>query len=284
MDSILAEGPVWHHLQQKLFWVDIEKKEVNGFEPLTRKHIVYPVSKRVSAIIPAENDTFILALQGEIAEMDLPSGMIRTVMQLESTLPHNRCNDGKCDPAGRFWIGTMHLDCNRGEGSLYCIDQPFHITQVLKNLTIANGMGWSPDGQHMYFIDSDDRNVKRFTFNKNGCELLDEKIILQFKNTHELPDGMCVDAEGMLWIAFWGGKRVGRYNPGNGMQLAQIEVPASQVTSCCFGGKDLTTIFITTARRGLSKTEIVKYPLSGSLFSCKTDVSGLETNFFRANI
>lgn len=281
MDSILGEGPVWHPIHQKLYWVDIEKKELHTLEPDTRQHTIWPAPKRVSAVVPAKNGNLILALQGEIVEMDLASGAFKTLVELESYLPDNRCNDGKCDAAGRFWVGTMNVDCNLHEGSLYCIDQTYHITKVLENLTIANGMGWSPDGDKMYFIDSHDHNVKSFQFKKDRCALVDGQIIFGFDNKNELPDGMCVDAEGMLWIAFWGGSRVGRYDPATGSQLAEILIPATQVTSCCFGGEDLKTLFITTARQGLSQAEIDQYPLSGSLFASRVQVRGSQTNFFR---
>lgn len=278
--NTLGEGPLWHSIHQMLYWVDIEEKVIHGHEPHTGRHRHWPMSKKVSTIAPASNGNFVLGLQGEIAEFDAATGKASTLVQLESDLPENRCNDGKCDPAGRFWVGTMHTDTKPGAGSLYCVDRDLRVHKVLSGLTIANGMGWSRDGKHMYFIDSAEYCVKQFTFHTPGVGLTDEKIILDFKNKDEQPDGMCVDAEGMLWIGFWGGSRVGRYDPATGHHLADVRVPAPHVTSCTFGGKELDTMYITTARQGLTAEELKEYPLSGSLFSCMPDTNGTDAAIF----
>jgi sugar lactone lactonase YvrE len=282
-NAVLGEGSLWHPIQQVLYWVDIEKMEVHSLEPCTNMHKVWLFGKRVSALVPSVNGNIIMALQGEIAELDITSGTIKTLARLESHLPQNRCNDGKCDAAGRFWIGTMHVDCKVGAGSLYCIDSHLNITKVLQNLTIANGMGWSPAGDVMYFIDSEDRKVRSFDFSTDKAELDNEKTVVSFDNKAEMPDGMCVDNEGMLWIAFWGGSRVGRYDPLTGEALSEIEVPAPHVTSCCFGGEDLTTLYITTARQGLSEDQLERHPLSGSIFSCIPGAKGSHADFFDVN-
>ena len=143
INSILAEGPLWHYHQQKLCWVDIEKMELHTFDPSTTIHSQLSTKKRVGAIVPAKNGNLILALQGEIAELNLATNEIKKLIDLESGFPENRCNDGKCDKQGRFWIGTMNIDCKPGKGSLYCIDGNLNVTTVLQNLTISNGLGWS---------------------------------------------------------------------------------------------------------------------------------------------
>jgi sugar lactone lactonase YvrE len=273
----LGEGPLWHPIHQMLYWVDIESMIVHGWEPHTELHREWPVSKRVGTVVASENGNLILGLHGEIAELDPTTGETRRLAEIESEFPENRCNDGQCDPAGRFWVGTMHLETKPGTGSLYCMDKQFKVHKVLTGFTIANGMGWSPEGRFMYFIDSADRTVRRYRFDKEKISLTNEEVILRFD---QLPDGMCVDAEGMLWIGFWGGSRVGRYDPLTGKHLADVQVPAPHVTSCCFGGQDLKTLFITTAREGLSPQQLKDFPLSGSLFSCETNATGSSTNFF----
>ena len=278
--NTLGEGPLWHSIHQMLYWVDIEEKVIHGLEPHTGRHRHWPISKKVSTIAPASNGNFVLGLQGEIAEFDAASGKVSTLVQLEPDLPQNRCNDGKCDPAGRFWVGTMHTETKPGAGSLYCMDRGLRIHKVLTGLTIANGMGWSRDGQYMYFIDSAEYCVKQFNFHASQLKLTDGKIILDFKDKNEQPDGMCVDVRGMLWIGFWGGSRVGCYDPASGRHVADVRVPAPQVTSCTFGGKDLDTMYITTAREGLSAEQLKKYPLSGGLFSCMPDTNGTDAAIF----
>ena len=125
-----------------------------------------------------------------------------------------------------------------------------------------------------------DQHVKQFDFNIDFPSLTNEQVIIRSNTKNESPDGMCVDSEGMLWVAFWGGARVGRYDPVTGKQVVEITVPALHVTSCCFGGTDLQTLYITTARQGLSQQQLQEYPLSGSIFSCQPGVSGLSADVF----
>jgi sugar lactone lactonase YvrE len=279
-ENTLGEGPLWHPIHRMLYWVDIEQQMVHGFDPQKKLHARWPVPKRVGTVAPARNGNLVVGLQGEIAELDLATGLVHTLAPLEADLPDNRCNDGKCDGAGRFWVGTMHLDCKPGTGSLYCIDNDLNISKVLGGLTIANGMGWSQDGSRMFFIDSADHAVKAFTFSEKHSSLADEETVLRFDNDDELPDGMCVDSAGHLWIGFWGGGRVGCYDPETGEHLVDVKVPAPHVTSCCFGGADLKTLYITTARQGLTSQQLAEFPLSGSVFSFPTNIPGKGPAFF----
>ncbi len=279
-ENILGEGPLWHSVHQMLYWVDIEKEVVHAFEPHTQRHREWPVASRVGTIAPSADGKLVLGLHGEVAELDTATGEVTRLVELEQDLPENRCNDGKCDPVGRFWVGTMHLQTKPGTGSLYCIDHSRKVHRVLKGLTISNGMGWSPDGRYMYFIDSHDRYVRRYRFNPDQPVLEGEEIILRFSDEEGLPDGMCVDREGNLWIGFWGGYRVGCYNPETGEHLADVSVPAPHVTSCCFGGKELDTLYITTARDGLDDEQLKHDPLSGSLFVCEPGATGMDAHFF----
>lgn len=276
--NTLGEGPLWHSQHQMLYWVDIEQKVLHGFEPHTQRHRKWVLQRRIGTVVRALNGNLIIGLQGEVAQFDPRTGEVKTLLELEPNLPENRCNDGKCDPVGRLWVGTMQLDTKPKMGSLYCIDKNLQIQTVISGLTIANGMGWSPEGDSMYFIDSADYSVRRYSFSRGTTILQNEKVILRFEN--ELPDGMCVDTKGMLWIGFWGGSRVGCYDPATGRHLLDVEVPAPHVTSCCFGGKDLRTLFITTARQGLSDEQLGRFPLSGSLFSCTPGGQGLEAHTF----
>lgn len=274
----LGEGPLWDSAQNVLYWVDIEQRIVHRIDPTTNDHREWVVPKRVGTLARAADGKFILGLQGEIAEFDPATGKVSTLAPLESDIFDNRCNDGKCDPVGRFWVGTMQLETKPGRGSLYCVDDSMKVSKVLSGLTISNGMGWSPDAKHMYFIDSADHAVRQYQFSHDATVLGEERIILRFEN--DLPDGMCVDSEGMLWIAFWGSGRVGRYDPATGANLANVSVPAPYVSSCCLGGKDLKTLYITTARTDLTESETKDFPLSGGLFSCEVDVRGMEGNVF----
>ena len=279
-ENTLGEAPLWHSIHQILYWVDIESRVVHGFEPHTQQHREWPVPQMVGTVACASNGNLILGLQSEIAELNPVTAELKTLASLEADLPENRCNDGKCDPAGRLWVGTLHIKTTPGKGSLYCIDSKLQVTRVLHGLTIANGMAWSPDGNSMYFIDSADRKVRCYDFDPRSTSLRNERIVLAVDNDKEVADGMCADKEGMLWIGFYGGHRVGRYDPCTGKHLADIKVPAPNVTSCCFGGQDLKTLYITTATQGLTTEQLAEFPLSGSLFSCETETTGMESDLF----
>jgi sugar lactone lactonase YvrE len=282
LENELGEGPVWHPHDDLLYWVDIKKGLLYSYNPLTGDCKNIFIEKGISAVVPVAPEQLIAALPNEIVELDCNTGEKRKILNIESHIEDNRCNDGKCDVKGRFWIGTMHQEAAPDCGSLYRLENGTSLTKMLSDLTISNGLGWSPDNTKMYFIDSSDRQVKCFDFNVDAGEIKNGKIIIKFNNPDELPDGMCVDEEGMLWIAFWGGARVGKYHPKTGEHLADIEVPAPNVTSCTFGGDDYQALFITSARDGLTENE-EQYPFSGSLFSCRMPVKGQKAFSFLKN-
>ena len=280
MENELGEGPMWHPYTGQLYWVDILKGYIYLYDPIKNEVGSFQSEKYISALVPTSDGKLIAALQNEIVKVDITTGEINKLMDIERSLEHNRCNDGKCDSRGRFWIGTMHIEALPEQGALYRINHDHSVEKMLAHLTISNGMGWSPDDREMYFIDSFDRCIRSFDFEPGRGAISNEKICIPIKGTQALPDGMCVDTEGNLWIAFWGGGRVGGYHPKTGEHIADIEVPAQNVTSCCFGGADGQTLYITTARAGLSKKELEQNPLSGSLFSCRMPVKGLRANCF----
>ena len=270
--STLSEGPLWVPSDRRLFWVDIEQMKIHSSN-LVGEHQVWSTKRKVSFIVPTQwPNVFIIGLQGELAKFNAQTGDIETLIKIESDKPNNRCNDAKADHLKRLWFGTMHIDCIPKQGALYCLNHNLILTKEIKDLTIANGMGWSKNNQWMYFIDSEDRNVKAFSLDDQG-NLNDSRIIISAPK-NELPDGMCVDSKGNLWVAFWGGARVGCYDSSTGQQLVEVKVPAPNVTSCTFGGDDLKTLFITTARQGLTEAQLNEFPLSGSIFECRPGIDG----------
>ena len=276
----LGEGPVWHPLQERLYWVDILNCRIYSYQPTTGQIFFFDTGKPVGALAPMDEVNMLIALQGQIAVLDTQSGTIRGFTKIEEDIVSNRCNDGKCDPKGRFWIGTMNFNAVAERGALYCLTKDNRLTKVLDKLTISNGMDWCPRRNKMYFIDSFDRVVKAYDFDAVSGEITNGKIIIEANDDQECPDGMCMDSEGMLWIAFWGGMRVGKYHPDTGEHLLDVTVPALNVSSCTFGGENLTTLYITTARKDLSDEQLKQYPLSGSVFSCNTRTKGVATHFF----
>lgn len=283
-ENIIGEGPLWDFENNHLLWVDIEKKRLYISDVRERKLVKFDFKSRLSAVaLTSKANLFLLALETGIQLFDMENGTSIEVAHPEKNLETNRFNDGKCDPAGRFWVGSMDRNAKSGAGSLYCLEG-FNAPQLkLKQLTISNGMDWSLDKKQMYFIDTADHQVKCFDYDVQTGEICNPQIVITVPENYGAPDGMCMDTEGMLWIANWGGANVSRWNPTTGELLDRIEVPAPLVTSCCFGGKELDTLFITTARVGLNEQMLKAYPQSGSVFFVKPGVKGLKTNLFQIN-
>ena len=278
--AILGEGPVWDDALGKLYWIDIRKQQVYRYDPVSKNNETWQLDQMVGCIVPTNSDFIICALQDRLIELNTTTGKTKNFAPIEKELTDNRCNDGKADAAGRLWIGTLNIPGEIGKAALYRVDNNGTVIKQLDKLGMSNGLGWSPDNTKMYLIDTPERHVMQFDFGLTDGSLTNKKIILKFSEMDGYPDGMCVDAEGMLWIAFYGAKRVGRYNPANGQLIAEVEVPAENVTCCTFGGADLDILYITTASQGVNEEGFKKYHDTGSLFSVKTDVKGLKANRF----
>ena len=229
-------------------------------------------------VCPSTANCLILGLNGGIARFDLNTEKLEWLLDIESEIRGNRCNDAKCDSSGRLWLGTMDITFKPGAASLYCIDKNLNIQTKLRNLTISNGIAWTANNDRMYFIDSPEQTVQSYSFDPGSGDILFERNAVQIPEKMGTPDGMCIDKEGMLWVAHWGGFGVYRWNPENGALLDKIEIPVPHVTSCTFAGEDLDYLIITTARGDLDEEELKKYPESGNVFSLKMKVGGTEPN------
>ncbi|MBL7761912.1 MAG: SMP-30/gluconolactonase/LRE family protein [Chitinophagaceae bacterium] len=280
-ENILAEGPLWHTKRKSFFWVDIDGKSFQEYNWQTKQVQQWKLDYRPSLLIEHADGNLIIGMQGGIAYFDLNSNAMRWLCKLEEDIPNNRTNDGGCDPMGRIWIGTMDRQFAKGKGSLYCIHHDMKPERKIENVSISNGLVWSLDEARMYFIDTPTQQVKGYLFNKETGDIQFEKIIIAIdKDKSGSPDGMCMDAEGMLWIAQWNGFGVYRYNPVTGECLDKIELPVPQVSSCAFGGGDNDYLFITTARENMDEEAIEKYPLSGNVFIVKMNVRGAVIHKF----
>lgn len=276
----LGEGAFWHPRWKQFLYVDIEGKKIGSIDPLTKKLKEYSTKKMVGALLPADGEQLIMAAQGAIEMIEFTTGHTRELIKIETDKPDNRCNDGKCDVKGRLWIGTMHKNANANEGALYKYDGA-GLTKMIDKTTVSNGLCWSPDNSVLYYIDSFDYNIKAFDFDAANGTITNERIAVNIEGENLVPDGMCADAEGMLWVAIWGGGAVHRYNPQNGQLLGKVFVDAPHVTNCAFGGNNMQQLFITTATSGLSDAQREQFPLSGSLFIADTGISGLAAYPFK---
>ncbi|QJD84286.1 SMP-30/gluconolactonase/LRE family protein [Cohnella herbarum] len=276
----LGEGPHWDEQSQSLLWVDITGRKIHVYDPKNDRETTFDFDRMVSAVIPAQDKGWVLAMQGGIYSFDPENGVLEQIETVEPDLPRNRLNDAKCDPQGRLWAGTMSMDDSPGAGALYMLEQGGQLRMELTGIGCSNGLAWDERKQRMYYIDTPTRRVDAFDFEPSTGQIRNRETIIRFAESAGLPDGMTIDSEGMLWIAHWGGGAVSRWNPDTGEQIGEVTVPAWHVTSCAFGGPDLSDLYITSAREGMSREQLDRYPLSGGLFKVKTDVTGIRANRF----
>lgn len=278
--ATLGEGPCWFARQSVLFWVDILGKAVHRFDPASGRDESISVPEMVGTVAPRSDGRLLIALQQGFAVLDPQTHRIERLGEIEPD-PQTRFNDGKCDPAGRFWCGSMDLQEQRPIGNLYRMDAEGQVEKVLEAVTISNGMGWSPDGRTMYYIDSPTRSIFAFDFDGASGAISNRRVAVQLNEGDGWPDGMTMDQEGKIWLSQWSAGRVGRWDPQTGRQLQRLDVPAPNTSACCFGGQDLRDLYITTAREGLTPEQLRDYPQSGCLFRLRTQVSGAPTYEYR---
>lgn len=276
----IGEGSIWHPERQTLFWVDIVGKTLYEYHPETKDCTSYKFDRMVSTVVPETDTTVIISLQDEIVRVNLHNGQTTSIAPIPDNNGTIRCNDGKCDPAGRLWIGTMALNVQKGAGTLYCVTPDAAVATKLSDVTISNGIVWSADKKFMYYNDTPTGQIARYRYDASNGEIIFDGIAVRIPEGTGGPDGMTIDSNDNLWVAQWGGSGVYCYNPRTGKLLAKVEVPAPQVASCAFGGENLDTLYITTARAGMSDEQLKLYPLSGSVFSCKPGAKGVTANSF----
>jgi sugar lactone lactonase YvrE len=220
-----------------------------------------------------------VALEAGFAVLDDRNGSFQVVADTGIPTSTMRMNDGKCDSAGRFWAGTMSTDGHPGLASLFRLDPDYTLTEVVRGVSISNGLGWNPDDTLMYFIDSPTHRVEVFDFDLAAGALSARRTLVTIDRAVGEPDGLSVDTEGFLWVAIWGGSAVHRYAPDGSLDRV-VHLPASHITSCCFGGHRLDELYITSARDELSPEQLKHEPLAGAVFRCEVGVEGLPTKPF----
>jgi sugar lactone lactonase YvrE len=270
--AVLGEGPVWVERESTLYWVDINGRKVfrlgDGGAPTA-----WDTPKRVGSLAPRSGDGFIAGTDRGLALADVDLRRFEVFANPDEALPDNRFNDGKVDRSGRFWAGTMDGLEKQASGTLYRVDPDLRVTAVDAGYRVTNGPTFSPDGRTMYHNDSARQVTYAFDLDDDGSAS-NRREFARYGGDDGYPDGMTVDAEGCLWIAFWDGWCVRRFSP-NGERLAKLGVPVQRPTSCAFGGEGLETLFITSARRDLEGTELARQPLAGGLFAVVPGVHGI---------
>jgi sugar lactone lactonase YvrE len=279
--ATLGESPVWDHQHRVLWWVDIEQGILNRFDSLSMTNEQFKIGQRIGCVIIRQSRGLLLALQSGIAAFDDQTRLIRLLCNPELDMPENRFNDGKCDPEGRLWVGTMNLDPrNHTTGSLYSIDVRLHVRKHLSNIGVSNGIAWSSDGRTMYYIDSKAGSIDAFDYDGPVGNIGNRRIVYKVPEGLGRADGMAIDVDDNLWVACYGGWCVAKIDPRHGRLVAKISLPVANVTACAFGGDDLQDLYITTAKLGLDAVGSAQQPQAGSLFRARTDVAGAPANCF----
>jgi sugar lactone lactonase YvrE len=278
--SILGEAAIWSSHHNLFFYVDIEGQKVGKLDPITKITKEQKLPEKIGTVVPTEDGRLILGLENSISIYDFDSDKLEELIKIEPEIPTNRSNDGKCDAAGRLWIGTMNKEAIGAAGALYCFDG-VEIKKMIPDRKVSNGICWSIDNNTMYYIDSFDYNIKRYDFDLIKGTISNESILIEMNDQSFTPDGMTIDSEGMLWVAMWGKGCVNRYNPHSGELLGIVKVNAPNVSSCAFGGTDMTSLLITTSSMGLSEKQLKEFPESGTLFLVDVAIKGTEMNSFK---
>jgi sugar lactone lactonase YvrE len=276
----LGEGSLWDEQEQVLYWIDIAQNKVYRYKPHNGSNLAYDVGENVGTVVVTSNGKLLLALRTGFACLDPNTGRVTHLADPEADKPHTRFNDGKCDPKGRFWAGTMVENAQKGDGALYCLDTDLTVTRKLTGVSCSNGLVWSRDQRHFYYIDTPTFQIQGFEYDLATASLGARRVVAELPREGGAPDGMTIDALDGLWVALFGGGRVIRINPANGEVDYRVEVAAPNVTSCAFGGPELDELYITTARVGLSDERRREYPLAGSLFSARVPFQGMPSRRF----
>jgi sugar lactone lactonase YvrE len=279
--ATLGEGPIWDSRESVLWWIDINNHLLHRFDPAANSDQIFDIGQRIGTVVPRTSGGLMLAVQNGFASYDPTTQKLEVIADPESHLPENRFNDGKCDPAGRFWAGTLELvEENMKAGTLYCLAPDGRVEPRVPNVGISNGIVWTSDKKTMYYIDTPTRRVDAFDYDNETGAIANRRPAIELPEGGGFPDGMTIDADGKLWVALWGGWGVVRFDPETGARLDKVDVPASQVTACAFGGPHLEDLYITTARRDLEGDALKNEPLAGGLFHAAVGVSGLPAYAF----
>jgi sugar lactone lactonase YvrE len=276
----LGECPLWSTAERVLYWVDINAPALNRFDPATGENRVMPMPASIGCAALREGGGFVVALRNGIWLADAGGNLERSVAPPPYEPGHHRFNDGRCDPQGRFVVGTMNENRDADDAALYRLGADGTLTRLVGRITISNGLAWSPDGRTMYHSDTPARIVRAYDYAAGPGLPSNGRTFAQFPGETDRPDGGVCDSAGNYWSAFYRGGKIVKLSP-QGRMLDEYPVPAMCPTMCAFGGDDLRTLFVTTARQMRDDAELARLPQSGGIFSMRVDVPGLPETRFR---
>ncbi len=277
--DLIGEGPAWEASRASLLWTDIAGRRIHRLDPASGEVWTRGLDQMAGAVLPRARGGLALCLQDGVYLTDDDEGEPRLLAPIEPDDETTRLNDVKTDRAGRLWGGTMALDARAGAGAFYRITADGQVTVIASPVTISNGLEWSPDGSLMYYIDTATQRMDVFDFDLEAGHASGRRPFIHFEASFGIPDGMTIDAEGYLWVAFYDGWAVRRFSPQGALDRT-VELPAARTTSCCFGGADLEQLYVTSARDGLSRSQLAEQPHAGALFVIEPGVAGLPITPF----
>jgi sugar lactone lactonase YvrE len=277
--SVVGEGAIWDEEKQVLFWVDMFPGLVHVYDPASGKDHSMRVGQPVGTVVPRASGGLMLAVRDGFMSLDPESGRTELVAAPPGHEPENLFNDGKCDPAGRFWAGTKEAPARKG--ALFRLDRDLSVHRMLGDIACSNGLAWSLDKKTMYYIDSVTMKIEAFQYEIMTGVISNRRTVVSVAKEHGIPDGMTIDAEGKLWVAHWDGWCVCRWDPPTGDLIRKVRLPVARPTSCAFGGPMLDTLYITSATFELNAATLEKQPSAGGLFRFKPGARGLPAFSFR---
>lgn len=267
-----GEGPLWH--DRRLLYVDIEAHKIISFDPYTGREEIWNVGQRVGTVVPRASGGLVWAGHGGFFFLDEFTGASTPITDPEPDMPDNRFNDGKCDPSGRLWAGTICLK-KRPEAALYCLYPDLRVEKKFSPVTNSNGIVWTADKRTMYYIDTPTKKIRAFDFDDEAGSIGNERVLWDTSADSSSPDGMTIDSEDRLWIAFCHGGKVVCFDPASQKVELQIDFPCVETTACAFGGPDLGDLYVTTGLKpGLTEEN------AGRLFVCSPGAKGVPAFAF----
>lgn len=282
--AMTGEGPSWDAQHGVLYWVDIPRATIYVYNPATRQNQGIDLSKdfsSIGAVVASKSGGLLFTPERKIAYFDFEQLNYQILAEVESDLPGNRFNDGKCDPYGRFLTGTMqNKPDGTPTGSLYIMERDTKVRKLLDGLVISNGLGWSPDYRTFYLADSFSKDVWAFDYDLENGNISRQRTAFTLQARSGVADGLTTDTDGMIWLALWDGACVQRWDPRSGELLATYPFPAKRTTCPVFGGVDMNELYVTSAAVGLQDSDWQAYPHNGALMRLKTEFTGLPSFMF----
>ena len=270
----LGECPTWSPLEGVLYWVDINAPSLHRFDPRTGRDVAMPMPQSIGSFALRERGGFVAALRGGIWIVSPSGALERKLADAPYDPKRYRFNDGRCDPAGRFVVGSMNEARDGATAALYRLNDDGTLAELFPGITISNGLAWSPDRRTMYHADTPAQTVKAYDYDVATSTPRNPRIFRQWSGDTDRPDGAAVDSAGNYWVAFYRGGKLVRIAP-NGDVIGEYATPAMCPTMCAFGSDDLKTLYVTSARQMRSADELARLPQSGGLFAMRVDVPGL---------